>query len=89
MMRPSLQTNSQPAASGPVTREVHQALVQYLSRRSDLGFDTMLLKWALEPASPFDPKGRGNFRKGFVLVVLVALGLAATFVYFNFLAGGQ
>ena len=88
-MRHVIEENPQPAAREETAREVHQALVQYLSRRSDLGLDTMLLNWALEPASPFDPKGRGNVRKGFVLVVLVALGLAATFVYFNFLAGGQ
>jgi hypothetical protein len=49
----------------------------------------MLLNLALEPASPFDPKGRRSFRKGFLLFLLVAIGLAATFVYFNFLAAGQ
>jgi hypothetical protein len=38
----------------------------------------------LDPASPFDPQGRRRLKKGFVLVMLVAMGVAATFVYFNF-----
>lgn len=88
-MRELAEQNSPPAAHRETTREVHRALVQYLSWRPDLGLDKMLLNLALEPASPFDSQGRRTFRKGFVLVVLVALGLAATFVYFNFLAGGR
>lgn len=86
-MRHVIEENPQPAAREETAREVHQALVQYLSRRSELGLDTMLLNLALQPASPFDPKGWGNFRKGFVLFLLVAIGLAATFVYFNLFAG--
>ncbi len=81
--------NSQEAAHQETARGVHQSLVEYLSQRPDWGLDKMLLNLALEPASPFDPKGRRNFRKGFVLLFLVASGLAATFVYFNFLAAGQ
>ncbi len=49
----------------------------------------MLLNLVLEPANPFDPQGRRNFRKGFVLAVFLALGLAGSFVYFNFLGAGQ
>jgi len=81
--------NSQKAAHQETARGVHQSLVEYLSQRPDWGLDKMLLNLALEPASPFDPKGRRNFRKGFVLLLLVPSGLAATFVYFNFLAAGQ
>jgi hypothetical protein len=88
-MRCSVQGNSQPAARGETTREVQQALVDYLSGRPDVGLDKTLLNLALEPPNPFDPGGRRNFRKGFVLAMFVALGLAGTFVYFNFLAGGQ
>jgi hypothetical protein len=39
---------------------------------------------ALDPASPFDPQGQRRLKKGCVLVALVATGIAATFVYFNF-----
>ena len=89
MMRPSLQTNSQAAAGGQTTREVHQTLVHHLSQRPDLGLDKVLLDLALEPASPFDPQRQRKFRKGFVLVLFVALGLVASFVYFNFCGAGQ
>ncbi len=75
--------------SGAATLEIHKALVHYLSRRPDLGLNKMLLNLALEPPSPFDPQGRRSLKKGFVLATVVALGLAATFIYFNFLAGGQ
>jgi capsular polysaccharide biosynthesis protein len=86
-MSHSVDNNS--LAREEAAREVHQALVQYLSRQSDLGLDKMLLNLALEPASPFDPQARRNFKKGFVLALLIALGLAVTFFYFNFFAGGQ
>jgi len=49
----------------------------------------MLLNLALEPASPFDPQTRRKLRKGFVLALFVALGLAASFVYFNFWGASQ
>lgn len=88
-MRVLAEQESQPVGHQETAREVHYALVEYLSRRPDLGLDKMLLNMALQPANPFDLLGRRNFRKGFVLVMLVALGLAATFAYFNFLAGGQ
>ncbi len=88
-MRRLAEENSQDTARQETAREVHRALVQYLSRRPDLGLDKMLLNMALQPANPFDPKGRRDARKGFVLFLLVAIGLAATFVYFNFLAAGQ
>ena len=88
-MSHSLNDNPRTLARKEAAREVHQALVQYLSRRPDLGLDKRLLNLALEPASPFDPKARRNFKKGFVLALLIALGLAATFFYFNFLIGGQ
>jgi len=88
-MRSSVQTNSRPAARAQTTREVHQALVHHLSQRPDLGLDKVLLDLALEPASPFDPQRQRKFRKGFVLALFVALGLAASFVYFNFLGAGQ
>ena len=70
------------------TDEIHQALNQYLSRRPDLGLGKMLLNVALEPANPFNPRARRILKKGFVLVVLVVLSLAATFIYFNLLTGG-
>jgi len=88
-MSPSVDNNPQTPPRDEAACEVHQALVQYLSRRPDLGLEKMLLNLALEPASPFDPQARRNFKKGFVLVLLIALGLAATFFYLNFLAGGQ
>jgi len=88
-MRSSVQTNSRPAARAQTTREVHQALVRHLSQRPDLGLDKVLLDLALEPGSPFDPQRGRKFRKGFVLALFVALGLAASFVYFNFLGAGQ
>ena len=71
----------------PETRsptEIHAALTNYLRRRPGVGLDKLLLDLALDPASPFDPRGRRRLRKGFVLVMLVATGIAATFVYFNF-----
>jgi hypothetical protein len=83
-----VEENSQAGARGETTRDVHQALAYYLSRRPDLGLDKMLLNLVLEPANPFDPQGRRNFKKGFALAIFLALGLAGTFVYFNFLAGG-
>jgi hypothetical protein len=88
-MKHIAQQDPHPTAGNEATCEVHDALVEYLSRRPDLGLDKMLLNLAREPAGPFDPKGRKNFRKGFVLLLLVATGLTATFVYFNFLAGWQ
>ena len=88
-MRHSVDNNPQTLPRDEAAREIHQTLVLYLSRRPDLGLEKMLLNLALEPASPFDPQARRNFKKGFVLFLLVVLGLAATFFYFNFLAGGQ
>jgi hypothetical protein len=49
-----------------------------------VGLDKLLLDLVLDPASPFDPQGRRRLRKGLVLIMLVATGIAATFVYFNF-----
>jgi len=88
-MSHSVDNNPRTPAREEAAREVHQALVQYLSRRPDLGLEKMLLNLALEPASPFDPQARRSFKKGFVLALLIALGLVATFFYFNFFAGGQ
>jgi len=71
----------------PETRsptEIHAALTNYLRRRRGVGLDKLLLDLALDPASPFDPQGRRRLKKGFVLVVVVAVGLAGTFIYFNF-----
>ena len=88
-MRHSVDNNPQTPAHDDPLRKVHQAVVLYLSRRPDLGLEKMLLNLAFEPASPFDPRARRNFKKGFVLFLLTVLGLASTFVYFNLLAGGQ
>ena len=88
-MMESVQNNSVPREHEETAREVHHRLVSYLSGRPDLGLDKMLLNLALEPANPFDPKRKRKFKKGFVLVLLVALALAATFVYFNFFPGAQ
>ena len=71
----------------PETRsptEIHAALTNYLKRWPDIGLDKLLLDFALDPASPFDPQGRRTLKKGFVLVVVVAVGLAGAFIYFNF-----
>jgi hypothetical protein len=78
--RDTLRLTSQPGSPA----EVHAALTNYLRRRPDVGLDKLLLDLALDPASPFDPQGRRPLKKGFVLVVVVAIGLAGTFIYFNF-----
>ena len=80
MVRNTSQLRSQ--SDSPV--EAHAPLANYLRRRPDIGLDKLLLDLALDPASPFDPQGRRKLKKGFVLVMLVATGIAATFVYFNF-----
>ncbi len=85
----SIENNSATPEREETTREVHRRLVSYLSDRPDLGLDKMLSNFALDPANPFDPKRKRKFKKGFVLVLLVALALAATFVYFNFFPGAQ
>ena len=71
-----------PETRSPI--EIYAALTNYLRRRPDVGLDRLLLDLALDPASPFDPQGQRRLKKGFVLVALVATGIAATFVYFNF-----
>jgi len=80
MMRDALGRRSQPGSLA----EVHTALANYLRRRPDVGLEKLLLDLAFDPASPFDPQGRRRLKRGFVLVALVATGIAATFVYFNF-----
>ena len=80
MVRGTLRLRSQPSSPA----EVHAALRDYLRGQPDVGLDKLLLDLALDPASPFDPHGRRRLKKGFVLVMLVAMGVAATFVYFNF-----
>ena len=79
-MRHTLRLRSQPGSPA----QIQPALRDYLGRRRDLGLDRLLLDLALDPASPFDPQGRRTLKKGFVLVVVVAVGLAGTFIYFNF-----
>ena len=71
-----------PETRSPI--EIRAALTNYLRWRPDVGLDKLLLDLALDPASPFDPQGRRRLKKGFVLVVVVAVGLAGTFIYFNF-----
>jgi hypothetical protein len=80
VVRGTLQLRSKPGSPA----EVHAALEDYLRRRPDVGLDKLLLGLALDPASPFNPQGRRRLRKGFVLLMLVATGITATFVYFNF-----
>jgi hypothetical protein len=80
MVRNTSRVGSQPRTAA----EVHAALANYLRHRPDVGLDKLLLDLALDPASPFDPQGRRRLKKGFVLVVVVAVGLAGTFIYFNF-----
>ena len=80
MVRNTSRVGSQPRTAA----EVHAALANYLRHRPDVGLDKLLLDLALDPASPFDPQGRRTLKKGFVLVVVVAVGLAGTFIYFNF-----
>jgi hypothetical protein len=79
-VRDTLRLRSQPGSPA----EVYGELANYLGRRPDVGLDKLLLDLALDPASPFDPQGRRRLKKGLVLVVLVAVGLAGTFIYFNF-----
>ena len=79
-MRDTLRLRSQPGSPA----EVYGELANYLRRWPDIGLDKLLLDFALDPASPFDPQGRRTLKKGFVLVVVVAVGLAGTFIYFNF-----
>ena len=80
MVRDTLRLRSQ----GGSPAGVHTAPTNYLRRQPDVGLDKLLLELALDPASPFDPRGRRRLRKGFVLIMLVATGIAATLVYFNF-----
>ena len=80
MVRNTSRVGSQPRTAA----EVHAALANYLRHRPDVGLDKLLLDLALDPASPFDPQGRRRLKKGFVLVVVVAVGLAGTLIYFNF-----
>ena len=80
MFRDTLPLRSQ----GGSPAGVHTALTNYLRRQPDVGLDKLLLDLALDPASPFDPRGRQRLRRGFVLIMLVATGIAATLVYFNF-----
>ena len=80
-MGDALQLRSRPGSPA----QVHAVLANYLRRQPDTGLDKLLLDLALDPASPFDPHGRRRLKKGFVLGMLVATGIAATFVYFNFL----
>ena len=80
MVRDTLRLRSQPRSPAGV----HTALTNYLRRQPDVGLDKLLLDVALDPASPFDPRGRRRLRRGFVLIMLVATGIAATLVYFNF-----
>jgi len=75
-----LQLRSQPESAA----DFHMALANCLSRQPDVGLGKFLLDWALDPPSPFDPHGRRRLKRGFVLVVLAAAGIAETFVYFNF-----
>jgi len=79
VVRDTLRLRSQPGSPA----EVHVALTNYLRRQSDVGLDKLLLDLALDPASPFDPQGRRRLKKGFVLFVLVAMGIVGTFIYFN------
>ena len=79
-MRDTLRLRSQ----GGSPAGVHTALTNYLRLQPDVGLDKLLLDLALNPASPFDPQGRRRLKKGFVLVMLLGTGIAATFVYFNF-----
>jgi hypothetical protein len=80
VVRDTLRLRAPPGSAA----EVHRALTNYLRRPPDVGLGKLLVDLALDPASPFDPRGRRRLKKGFVLVILVATGLAATFVYFNF-----
>ena len=80
MVRDRLRLRSRPGGAA----QVHPALRDYLGRRPDVGLDQLLLDLVLDPASPFDPQGRRRLKKGFVLVVVVVVGLAGTFIYFNF-----
>ena len=85
----SLETNTEVPEQEETTVEVRDRLVRYFLSRPDMGLGNMLLNLAFEPANPFDPKRRRMLKKGFVLVVLVGLALAATFVYFNIYPGAQ
>lgn len=55
----------------------------YLGRRPEIGFTRMLLNFAFEPQYPFKPDARRNFRKGFVLAVVVFTAFIAWLLWFN------
>lgn len=56
---------------------------EYLRTRPEIGFTRMLLNFALEPQGPFKPDARRNFRKGFVLAVMVFTAFIAWVLWFN------
>jgi hypothetical protein len=88
-MMGSFENNTAAPEREETTVEARGRLVRYFSGRPDMGLDKILLNLALELANPFDPKRKRKFRKGFVLLLLVALALVATFVYFNIYPGAQ
>jgi hypothetical protein len=85
----SIENNTAASEQEETTGEVHERLVRYFSSRRDMGLGKILLNLALQPANPFDPKRKRKLRKGFVLLLLVALALVATFVHFNIYPGAQ
>lgn len=56
---------------------------EYLGTRPEIGFTRMLLNFAFEPQYPFKPDTRRNFRKGFVLAVVVFTAFIAWLLWFN------
>jgi hypothetical protein len=59
------------------------SFTDYLNTRPEIGLTRMLLNLALEPANPFKPDARRNFRKGFVLFTVFSAAFIAWFVWFN------
>lgn len=55
----------------------------YLGTRPEIGFTRMLLNVAFESQYRLKPDARRNFRKGFVLAVVVFTAFIAWLLWFN------
>lgn len=65
------------------TKNVHAALCQYLRSRPEIGIFKAVCDSVLEPRNPFAPQVARTPRRWFVLFVVIAALLLATFAYFG------
>lgn len=63
--------------------EVRNWLEENLGARADLGFRKAIARFVFESPSPFDPRAQRRFRRGFLIVGMVAAAAVASFLYFN------